>query len=96
MWGDIISTCSFDTCLPPTGAFTEPSIADVRAELNTFTGACNGALPWRDVDPLVADGEPERRWGLIGDVLAMVNAFTGQPYPGWGPRVQILSDTCGA
>jgi hypothetical protein len=85
VWGDIVSTCYFDHCLPPTGAVTEPSIDDVLAVVNAFTGVRNAPLPWMDVDPVYADGEPEGLWALIGDVLAIVNAFSGQSYPGNGP-----------
>jgi hypothetical protein len=85
VWGDIVSSCVFDHCLPPTGAVTEPSIDDVLAVVNAFTGIRNAPLPWMDVDPVFADGEPEGLWALIGDVLVIVNAFTGDPYPGWGP-----------
>jgi YVTN family beta-propeller protein len=84
-WGDVVSTCVFDHCLPPTGSFTEPSIDDVLAVVNAFTGIRNAPLPWLDVDPVYADGEPEGLWALIGDVLAIVNAFSGQAYPGNGP-----------
>ena len=72
-------------CLPPTGSFTEPSIDDVLAVVNAFTGIRNAPLTWMDVDPVYADGEPEGLWALIGDVLAIVNAFSGQAYPGDGP-----------
>jgi hypothetical protein len=85
-WGDIVSTCIFDHCLPPEGnPFTQPNIDDVLAVVNAFTGIRNAPLTWMDVDPVAFDGEPEGLWSLIGDVLAVVNAFSGQPYPGWGP-----------
>jgi hypothetical protein len=84
-WGDVVSTCYYDHCLPPTGAFTEPSIDDVLAEVNAFQGTRNAPLPWMDIDPVYEDGEPEGLWTLIGDVLAVVNAFQGQSYSGWGP-----------
>jgi hypothetical protein len=84
-WGDVVSTCYYNHCLPPTGAFTEPSIDDVLAEVNAFTGIRNAPLPWMDIDPVYANGEPEGMWTLIGDVLAVVNAFSGAPYSGWGP-----------
>jgi hypothetical protein len=85
VWGDIVSTCYFDHCLPPTGAVTEPSIDDVLAVVNAFTGIRNAPLTWMDVDPVFGAGEPEGLWALIGDVLAIVNAFSGQAYPGNGP-----------
>jgi hypothetical protein len=86
VWGDIVSTCMFNSCLPPEGnAMTQPNIDDVLAVVNAFTGIRNAPLPWMDVDPVVADGEPEGMPALIGDVLAVVNAFSGDPYPGWGP-----------
>jgi hypothetical protein len=86
VWGDIVSTCIFDHCLPPEGdPFTQPNVDDVLAEVNAFTGIRNAPLPWMDVDPVFADGEPEGMWALIGDVLGIVNAFAGHPYPGNGP-----------
>ena len=85
LWGDIVSSCAFDHCLPPEGEFGQPSIDDVLAEVNAFQGIRNAPLWWMDIDPVYADGEPEGLWTLIGDVLAVVNAFSGGPYPGWGP-----------
>jgi hypothetical protein len=38
-----------------------------------------------DIDPVYQDGEPEGLTAQIGDVLAVVNAFMGRPYSGWGP-----------
>jgi hypothetical protein len=84
-WGDIVSSCAFDHCLPPEGTILQPTIDDVLAVVNAFTGIRNGPLTWMDVDPVYADGEPEGLWALIGDVLAVVNAFSGDPYPGSGP-----------
>jgi hypothetical protein len=84
-WGDIVSSCYFDHCLPPEGTTLQPTIDDVLAVVNAFTGIRNTPLTWMDVDPVFADGEPEGLWALIGDVLAVVNAFSGQTYPGSGP-----------
>ena len=53
--------------------------------VNAFIGIRNAPLTWMDVDPVVGNGEPEGMWPLIGDVLAVVNAFSGQTYPGSGP-----------
>jgi hypothetical protein len=85
VWGDVVSTCAFDQCLPPEGTVSQPAIDDVLAVVNAFTGTRNAPLPWLDIDPVTADGEPEGLWALIGDVLATVNAYTGEPYPGNGP-----------
>jgi hypothetical protein len=84
-WGDVISTCFFDQCLPPQGAVTQPDIDDVLAMVNAFQGVPNAPLWWMDIDPFFADGEPEGLPALIGDVLAVVNAFVGLPYTGNGP-----------
>jgi hypothetical protein len=85
VWGDIVSTCEFDQCLPPEGDEFQPTIDDVLAVVNAFTGIRNAPLTWMDVDPVVGDGQPEGMWALIGDVLAVVNVFSGEQYPGNGP-----------
>jgi hypothetical protein len=81
----VVGICPFDLCEPPEGdPFTQPNIDDVLATVNAFVGIDNAPLTWLDVDPVVGNGYPE---GLvvIGDVLAVVNAFSGDPYPGDGP-----------
>ena len=52
--------------------------------MNAFQGVDNAPLTWLDIDPVADDGYPE---GVvaIGDVLQVVNAFTGDLYPGNGP-----------
>jgi hypothetical protein len=86
VWGDVVSTCFFDQCEPPQGdPFTQPNIDDVLAQVNAFQGIRNAPLTWLDIDPVYMDGEPEGMWTLIGDVLAVVIAFQGMPYPGLGP-----------
>lgn len=82
VWGDVVGQCPFDVCTPPQGA--PPDIDDVLALVNAFTGTDNAPVTWLDVDPVVDDGYPE---GLvvIGDVLGIVNAYTGGTYPGDGP-----------
>jgi hypothetical protein len=84
VWGDVVSTCFYNQCLPPEGGFTQPSIDDVLAMVNRFTGVCNGPLWWFDIDPAVGPGCPEGVM-TIGDVLESVNTFTGAGYPGLGP-----------
>ena len=83
-WGDIVSTCIFNHCLPPEGTFVQPTIDDVLAIVNRFLGIDNAPLPWMDVDPVAGAGYPEGTI-TIGDQLMILNAFSGQPYPGWGP-----------
>jgi hypothetical protein len=82
VWGDVVGGCPFDVCTPPQG--TPPDIDDVLALVNAFTGTDNAPVTWLDVDPVVGTGYPE---GLvvIGDVLGIVNAYTGGAYPGDGP-----------
>jgi V8-like Glu-specific endopeptidase len=85
VWGDVVTACPNDNCTPPQGdPLTQPDIDDVLALVNNFQGVQNAPFTWLDIDPVVADAHPE---GVvtIGDVLAAVNAFTGQPYPGNGP-----------
>ena len=85
VWGDVVSACPYDVCEPPQGdPFTQPNIDDVLALVNAFQGVENAPLTWLDVDPVVGNGCPEGTI-TIGDVLVVVNAFTGQPYPGDGP-----------
>jgi hypothetical protein len=85
VWGDVVSTCPYDVCEPPQGdPFTQPNIDDVLALVNAFQGVENAPLAWLDIDPVVGNGYPEGTIA-IGDVLVVVLAFTGQPYPGNGP-----------
>jgi hypothetical protein len=77
--------CPNDVCAPPEGdPFSQPNIDDVLALVNAFQGVENAPLTWLDIDPAVGDGYPEGSV-VIGDVLEVVNAFVGQPYPGLGP-----------
>jgi cysteine-rich repeat protein len=85
IWGDVVAGCPNDVCTPPQGdPLTQPDIDDVLALVNAFVGVNNAPFTWLDIDPVVGDGYPE---GMvtIGDVLTVVNAFSGQPYPGLGP-----------
>jgi hypothetical protein len=85
VWGDVVGICPFDVCKPPEGdPFTQPNIDDVLATVNAFVGIDNAPLTWLDIDPVVGNGYPEG-FVVIGDVLAVVNAFSGQSYPGDGP-----------
>ena len=85
VWGDVVSACPHGVCSPPEGdPFTQPNIDDVLALVNAFQGADNAPLTWLDIDPVAGDGYPEGM-GFIGDVLAVVLAFQGEPYPGDGP-----------
>jgi C1A family cysteine protease len=85
VWADVVSACPNDVCTPPQGdPLTQPNIDDVLGLVNAFQGIDNAPLTWMDLDPVVEDGYPEGVV-VIGDVLAVVNAFVGQSYPGWGP-----------
>jgi hypothetical protein len=52
--------------------------------VSAFQGVDNAPLTWLDIDPVAGDGYPEGMV-VIGDVLAVVLAFQGEPYPGDGP-----------
>jgi predicted outer membrane repeat protein len=85
VWGDVVSACPHGICSPPEGdPFTQPNIDDVLALVNAFQGVDNAPLTWLDIDPVAGDGYPEGMV-VIGDVLAVVLAFQGEPYPGDGP-----------
>jgi hypothetical protein len=81
VWGDLVSTCPDDACLPPQGVV---NLDDVLAGVTKFQGINNAPLAWLDIDPADADGSPN---GIInlGDIMAVVRSFQGQPYPGLGP-----------
>jgi hypothetical protein len=71
IWGDVVSTCFDNTCLPPDGIV---GIDDLLGTIARFQGIDNAPLPWFDVDPNQAIN--------IGDILACLGAFSGDPYDG--------------
>jgi len=81
VWGDTVSSCDGDTCLPPDGI---AGLADIVAAINAYQGIDVAPLTWLDVDPSGDDSRPNQVIGL-GDILACIDGFQGKSYPGGGP-----------
>ena len=81
VWGDVVSTCFGNICLPPDGA---GGIDDILACQAKFNGIDNAPLSWLDIDPSTGVNMPNQQVN-IGDILATMEGFQGQPYPGDGP-----------
>jgi hypothetical protein len=80
-WGDVVSTCPDDTCLPPQGTV---NLDDIMAGITKFQGVNSAPLTWLDIDPS-AGGDAPNQLVNLQDILGSVSGFQGQPYPGDGP-----------
>ena len=81
IWGDVVSTCFGNNCLPPDGAV---GIDDILAEIAKFQGIDNAPLTWLDIASSQAGDSPNQAID-IGDILAAIGGFQGDVYPGNGP-----------
>jgi len=82
VWGDMVSTCAGNVCLPPDGV---PGLADVMAVIAYFQGDTTIVpLTWLDIDPSMGSSRPDQVIG-VGEIMACIAGFQGEPYPGLGP-----------
>ena len=81
VWGDVVWTCFSNECLPPDGTV---GVDDVLAGIAKFQGVDNAPITWLDIDPSAGSSLPNQQVN-IGDMLAVLGGFSGQPYPGAGP-----------
>ena len=74
VFGDIVGTCSTDSCSPPNGVV---DILDLFAVINAFASVPGTVSKVRaDIEPAVPDFIIN-----ISDALVVVDAFAGVPYP---------------
>jgi hypothetical protein len=81
VWGDTVSTCAGNTCLPPNGVV---GLDDIMASIKKYQGLDIVPLTWVDIDPSGGSQTPNQVIG-IGDILAGIEGFQGELYPGYGP-----------
>jgi hypothetical protein len=80
-WGDVVSICPSDECLPPQGI---ANLDDIMAGIRKFQGTNVAPFTWLDIDPSDGDGLPNQIINLQ-DILSSVRGFQGDAYPGLGP-----------
>ena len=80
-WGDVVSTCFNNNCLPPQG---QVGVDDILALIARFQGINNAPLVWLDLDPSTGVDLPNQQIN-IGDILSAIAGFQGEGYPGCGP-----------
>ena len=80
-WGDTVSTCFNDKCLPPDGA---GGIDDILAAIAKFQGVDNAPMTWLDVASSSGSDVPNQQIN-ISDIFAALDGFQGKVYPGLGP-----------
>ena len=81
VWGDVVSTCFDNDCLPPDAIV---GIDDILAAITRFQGIDNAPLTWLDIDPSLGSDLPNQQVN-IGDILGALEGFQGREYPGDGP-----------
>jgi hypothetical protein len=81
VWGDTVSTCEANVCKPPNGLV---GLDDIVAAIKKYQAIDVAPLPWLDIDPSTGQSNPNQVIG-IGDILACIDGFQGEPYPGDGP-----------
>jgi hypothetical protein len=80
-WGDTVSTCAGNVCLPPNGVV---GLDDVQAAIKLYQGIAVAPITWLDIDPSNEGQAPDQNVG-IGDILKVIDGFQGQAYSGLGP-----------
>ena len=73
-WGDVVSTCFDNLCLPADGAV---GVDDILAIIVKFQGIDNAPLTWLDIDANQGIG--------VADILGSLGGFQGDKYPGADP-----------
>jgi hypothetical protein len=81
VWGDTVSTCAGNECLPPEGVV---GLGDIMAAIKKYQGINVAPLTWLDIDPSTGTQKPNQVIG-IGDILGCIEGFQAQLYPGAGP-----------
>ena len=80
-WGDVVSTCFDDDCLPPDGSV---GVDDILATITRFQGIPNAPVIWLDISSSRGTDVPNQAVD-IGDILDTIAGFQGEVYPGDGP-----------
>ena len=80
-WGDTVSSCAGNQCLPPNGIV---GLDDVQAAIKLYSGNPVAPITWLDIHPSGGNQMPNQTIG-VGDILKVIDGFQGKPYDGLGP-----------